>query len=242
MVNDAEKGPFSPADFNFGQLPDSSLEIRRLWHVIQKVLKASIKLSEAGGYEGNWRDLVVNPLLEFAIEHFGLEEKIIASNVYVIINQGCRDTDVLLANVRYRDMVRIDPLDLLPRDVANQNESVQIKKIDTILALELPTDRADRAFVKWPETYRTFMQSTMNLHCRSPIIVNIEVKAANGIDPLEQLGIWSAAGFQKRLIDGDEQEGILRIPMPGLAIVGDRWDLHIAYRHPEGRVVRLPLS
>ena len=138
-------------------------------------------------------------------------------------------------------MVRIDPPDLRPRDLANQNATVQIKKIDTALALELPVDRVDRAFIKWPAAYRTFVQSTMNLHCRSPIIVNIEVKAANGIDPLGQLGIWSAAGFQKRLIDGDEREGTPRIPMPGLAIVGHRWELHIAYRHPDGRVVRLHL-
>lgn len=79
----------------------------------------------------------------------------------------------------------------------------------------------------------------MNLHCRSPIILNIEVKAANGIDPLEQLGIWSAAGFQKRSIDGDEREEVPRMPMPGLAIVGHRWELRVAYRHSNGRVVSL---
>lgn len=137
-------------------------------------------------------------------------------------------------------MVRIDPVDLLPCDPMEENKRVQIKKIDTILALELPRDRVNNAFAKWPKADRSFMQSTMNLHCRSPIVVNIEVKKAAGVDPLGQLGIWSAAGFQKRLIDGDEEEGKPRIPMPGLAIVGNRWELHIAYRHPDGRVVRLP--
>lgn len=94
-------------------------------------------------------------------------------------------------------MVRIDPVDLRPRDPMDENKKVQIKKIDTILALELPNDRVNNAFAKWPKAYRSFMQSTMDLHYRSPIIVNIEVKQAAGIDPLGQLGIWSAAGFQK---------------------------------------------
>lgn len=83
MVNDVDKSPHSPADFNFGQLPDSHMEIQRLWQMIQKVLNAARKLSEDGGYEGNWRELVVNPLLELAIEHFGLEDQMIVSNVYV---------------------------------------------------------------------------------------------------------------------------------------------------------------
>ena len=145
-----------------------------------------------------------------------------------------------LANDQYSDMIRIDPIDLLPRDPMIENEKVQIKKIDTVLALELPNDRVNNALAKWPKAHRSFMQSTMNPHCRSPIVVNIEVKKAAGIDPLGQLGVWSAAGFQKRLIDGDEKEKIPRISMPGLATVRNRWERHIAYIHPDGRVVKLP--
>lgn len=82
--------------------------------------------------------------------------------MYVIINQVYRTAIVSPANVTYRDMVRIDPPDLRPRDLANQNAIVQIKKIDKALALELPVDRVDRAFIKWPAAYRTFVQSIMN--------------------------------------------------------------------------------
>lgn len=146
-------------------------------------------------------------------------------------------SNVSNADDQNSDMVRIDPDDLPPRDPMDENKGIQIKKIDTILTLKLPTTRVYKAFAKWPAASRSFIQSTMDPHCGTPIVVNIEVKAANGIDPLGQLGIWSAAGFQKRLIDKNEKKGIPCIPMSGLAIVGDRWELHIAYRHPDGRVV-----
>lgn len=210
-----------------------------MWRDIQKVHRATEELMELGGYEGNWRDMVVNPLLGLAIEHFGLEDQMTVSNVYATIARFQKGGNVSMADDRNSDMVRIDPDDLRPCDPMDDNKKVQIKKIDTIVALELPRDRVDNAFAKWPAASRSFIQSTMNLHCRSPIILNIEVKAANGIDPLGQFGIWSAAGFQKRSIDGDEREGVPRMPMPGLAIVGHRWELHVAYKHSNGRVVSL---
>lgn len=180
----------------------------------------------------------MNPLLELAIEHFGLEDQVIVSNVFVTI---VRFRTLSKAN-GFSDMVRIDPLELRPSNPMHGNQKVQIKKIDTILALELPTDRVDNAFAKWPKPRRSFMQCTMTHFCRSPIVLNIEVKKMAGDDPLGQLGIWSAAGFQKRKIEGDEKEGIPRISMPGLAIVGDRWELYVAYRHEDGRVVKLSFA
>lgn len=81
MIEDADKSPNSPTDFNFGQLPNSHMETQRLWQIIQKVLKATRKLSEDGGYEGNWRELVVNPLLELTIEQFGLEDQMIVFTI-----------------------------------------------------------------------------------------------------------------------------------------------------------------
>ena len=75
------------------------MELQRMCGDIQEVLKATEKLMEHGGYEGNWRDLVVNPLLGLAIGHFGLKKQILVSNVYVIINQDYNTAIVSPANM-----------------------------------------------------------------------------------------------------------------------------------------------
>lgn len=84
-------------------------------------------------------------------------------------------------------MLRIDPPEIRPCAPMHQNKKVQIKKIDSILGLQPPADRVDNAFAKWPQSRQFFMQSTMTHFCRSPIVVNIEVKKKSGTDPLEQL-------------------------------------------------------
>jgi len=63
-----------------------------------------------------------------------------------------------------------------------------------------------------------------------------EVKMEHGVDSLVQLEVWSAAGFTKRKIDGDNREAF---PMPGLTIVGHVWDMHVAYTNENDEVIVL---
>jgi len=63
-----------------------------------------------------------------------------------------------------------------------------------------------------------------------PIPINVEVKREHGVDPLVQLGVWSAAGFKKREVDCDK--GAM-MPIPGITVVGDSWKAYIAYKQEE---------
>lgn len=128
----------------------------------------------------------------------------------------------------------VNPPTILPTDAAGV--PAQVKKIDFILNLKPDLNRTRNAFRRMPNpTQYSFNQTTDEYHRYSPIAVNIEVKKEHGVDPLVQLGIWCAAGFKKRTLDGDDEE----IPMPCLAIEGHYWHLYFAYRNQEGEVIFL---
>ena len=63
----------------------------------------------------------------------------------------------------------------------------------------------------------------------------------HGTDPLVQLGVWTAAGFLKRVGDGDEGiAGEESVPIPGITVVGHEWELHVGYMdHQTKKVVSL---
>lgn len=135
-------------------------------------------------------------------------------------------------------MVQVQPRNLLPLD-PQRNQPVPSRKIDIILALELPSDRVAKAFARWADEDISFNQSSGDFHRRMPIFTNIEVKRTHGIEPLVQLGIWSAAGFQKRSHDGDEknEDELPTLLVPGSTVVGDLWTLYVAYKKHNGSVV-----
>lgn len=54
----------------------------------------------------------------------------------------------------------------------------------------------------------------------------MEIKKQHGVDPLVQLGIWTAAGFIKRRRDGDMKNSPI---MPGFTIVGHDWELYLGH-------------
>jgi len=99
-----------------------------------------------------------------------------------------------------------------------------MKKIDHVLMLTSDDDRVERALEKMENLAECSLNQTIgDFHRRSLIAVNIEVKREHGIDPLVQLGIWSAASFKKWKLDGDDDGAF---PMPGLTIVGNIWELY----------------
>jgi hypothetical protein len=140
-----------------------------------------------------------------------------------------------LVDFEESDSVKISPQTLLP--INNAGNPVQVKKIDWILTLKSDRDRTESAFMKMENPAECSLnQTTDEFHRYSLIAVNIEVEREQGIDPLVQLGIWSAAGFTKRKLDGDDDE---TFPMPGLTIVEHLWELHIAFMNEEEQVVLL---
>lgn len=119
----------APDEINFGELPDSHLETQRMWCDVQKVHRATEELMELGGYEGNWRDMVVNPLLDLAIGHFGLEDQMTVSNVYVTIARFRKESNVSTVDGQNSDMIKIDPDDLRPCDLMNENKKFRLRRL-----------------------------------------------------------------------------------------------------------------
>lgn len=107
---------------------------------------------------------------------------------------------------------------------------MQVKKIDYILALSgrRTLHRAEAAITNrgLGNTSWSLCQTTHPYHRHRLIVVNMEVKKQHGVDPLVQLGIWTAAGFIKRRRDGDMRNSPI---MPGLTIVGHDWELYLGH-------------
>lgn len=101
------------------------------------------------------------------------------------------------------------------------------KKIDYALALDITVDE-ERRLSTGGSRYRVpgpaSINQTYGCTAFNPMFANFEVKVGE-IDPLIQLGTWTAAEYEKRQLEGYP----LHIPIPVIAIYGDQWKFWIAY-------------
>jgi hypothetical protein len=203
----------------------------KLWGEVMRLEKEAAECGTYNAHETDWFHQVVHPLLTLSL----------ASRSETL-------------SYRSVDTLSIAPSYLLPLS-RSTNSPISLKRIDGILTLTSSKDRADNAFTRMdlPPDKRSVNQTTMPYHCDRPVAVGVEVKRERGVDPLMQLGIWVAAGWKKRIMDQDVRvgsdggaedcrdgpeydEGEV---MPGLAISGHTWDLHISYLSNKNEIILL---
>lgn len=101
------------------------------------------------------------------------------------------------------------------------------KKVDYALALVL-TDEEERILTSAVGKYRvpggTSINQTRDWTSVKPMFESTEVKV-DARDPLIQIAVWICAEFEKRRLEGYT----LDLPIPAIAIEGDRWKFWIAY-------------
>ncbi|KAI9760109.1 MAG: hypothetical protein M1840_002729, partial [Geoglossum simile] len=175
-----------------GDVQTKQMPVTETWDRIVEILKGAASCGKLEGYEENWIETVIRPLFSLSIDQLGLKDLLFIVNF---------------------ESVRISPRTLLPLDGGTR---VQVKRIDLILGLKPQEERANQAFARLRRDRRSLNQSLNSYNYSRPIALNVEVKRQAGVDPLVQLGIWSAAGFAKSAADGE---------------------LHIAYQDADGRVI-----
>ncbi|OXV06132.1 hypothetical protein Egran_06100, partial [Elaphomyces granulatus] len=186
----------------------SPADVERLWEEVKILFRQAARCRSPAAHEANI------PTIQLTLSQYNLSHVI---------------------GIKTKRFCQISPQTLLPTNDAGI--PVQVKKINYVLTLKSDDDRAESAFEKMENPAECSLnQTTDDFHRRSLIAVNIEVKREHGIDPLVQLGIWSAAGFKKRKLNGDDDEAF---PMPGLTVVGHVWELYIAFMNEKEQVALL---
>jgi hypothetical protein len=101
------------------------------------------------------------------------------------------------------------------------------KRVDYGIGLRLSAQERDLLERgQFAENHPTSINQTSNFANLTPLFVHIEVKRRHvDKDPMIQLAAWIAAEFNKRKIEGYS----LEMPVFAVEVVGDNWELHVAY-------------
>jgi hypothetical protein len=191
-----------------------------LWERLVSVFDDAADCACHAAHESNWIAKVVRPMIAVSVEWAGMVREVEVESVYVCLSAFL--SSWVNNMVMFRESIAISPLSLLPRDL-NDNP-IQVKKVDYILALRSPSSRLASTHIKTDS-----LNQTLDPYIRHrPVALNVEVKRQHGVDPLVQLGIWTASGFLKRRGDGDAGTQVGSCT-PGLTIVGHHWDAYLGY-------------
>jgi hypothetical protein len=138
-----------------------------------------------------------------------------------------------------RSSLEIQPLDPypIPRNTLDSDTFGKLnKKIDYALSFQLPINdikvlqKASYNSPGFPSIGQTATFTNF-----TPLFLNIEVK--NHVpysNPRVRLGVWIAAEFWKREIEGYDRS----IPVLAIAVTGDDWQIYIAY-DPEPEIAQM---
>ncbi|KAL8824032.1 MAG: hypothetical protein Q9170_008271 [Blastenia crenularia] len=125
--------------------------------------------------------------------------------------------------------VSIAPHELCPFSPANTFSDAN-KRIDHAFAIPLSKAgmlalvNADAILKYVVKGTASINQTQATMTAWKGFFAHFEVKM-DGRDPLIQLGVWIAAEFEKRFLEGYPMD----VPIPAVAIYEDSWKLHIAY-------------
>lgn len=104
------------------------------------------------------------------------------------------------------------------------------KRVDCAVGLRI--SEAERFILQrgqYSEGCEPSINQTSSFVNMTPMFINIEVKQFNSAkDPMIPLATWIAAEFKKRVME----EYSLDMPVLAITVLGDLWELYIAYAVP----------
>ena len=109
--------------------------------------------------------------------------------------------------------------------------------IDYGFGLQLSTSDEfiiDRAFSRLEDSNRSLNQS-LTYYDNVPLFADIEIKKTHTERaPEVQLGVWQAAGYEKRKL---HRWSTKSMPMPGICVNGHDWVAYITFEYAEDSLV-----
>ncbi|KAI9766456.1 MAG: hypothetical protein M1840_006563 [Geoglossum simile] len=192
----------------------------RLWEEVKIIRKYSCRAYELNEAESGWGASVISRILTAAVEYSPLADQ-----------------------VQYFDMTtaRIFPEKLLPA-YANGQVDFASRKIDHVFASE-PSEsqqtKVNNVLKTLPFNEHFINQTDYEPLKFKPIFMNLKAKIPqSSSNPLVQLAIWTAAGYNRQLelLKCKEQEPELP-PIPALVVTGHHWEYYIAYRQASGAII-----
>lgn len=129
----------------------------------------------------------------------------------------------------------------MPKDA--RGVQFKLKKINCALFLTSHPPFAakiERRLMALPPKERSINQTSANFIKYLPLIASFKLERQTlGMDPLVQLGIWSAALAERlgKLQEQEEESGLMA--MPAISIVGHDWKVYYNYTTKEGERVCL---
>ena len=200
----------------------------RVWSTVLDVWDSARRLRGSVSNQMERRDTIISPLFKLTRDYMA-PDKLDLPSIYL--------------NVESIDMagIEISPLLLYPTD-NNGNPMLLVKDLDFCFAVRQAGQdekEVDTALKALPDEESSLSQS-LHPHLRDKAIFLYVAVQNESVpyDPLIPLSIWMAAGFKKFFRLGFATN----MPLFGITIAEDTWDLWIAFKKGDDVVIIAPES